>query len=240
MDIEKKDESHTSASFEGKRSMGDIYVIIVAGGNGSRMNSAVPKQFLLLNGRPVLMHTIEKFYNTLPDIHIIVVLAEEYNLHWADLCHQYNFTIKHELAPGGETRFHSVKSGLAKVPIGSLVGIHDAARPLVSAQTIRYTFEGAAEKGNAVPAVSIHDSIREVDGEGNKMMNREKLRIIQTPQCFRSTLIKEAFSQNYSPLFTDDASVAEEWGMKINLVEGNSENIKITTPQDLIIATALL
>ncbi len=240
MNKQKKDESLITSSIQRNGFEGNVFVIIVAGGSGSRMNNVVPKQFLLLNGRPVLMHTIEKFYNTIPDIHIIVVLAEEYNEQWADLCCQYNFTIKHELAPGGETRFHSVKNGLAKVPVENLVGIHDAARPLVSAQTICCAFERAAEKGNAIPAVSIHDSIREVNEEGNKMLNREKLRIIQTPQCFRSTLIKDAFSQNYSPLFTDDASVAEEWGMKINLVEGNSENIKITTPQDLIIATALL
>ena len=240
MDTEKKDESLITSSIQRKGFEGKVFVIIVAGGSGSRMNNVVPKQFLLLNGRPVLMRTIEKFYNTIPDIHIIVVLAVENNKQWADLCHQYNFTIIHELASGGETRFYSVKNGLDKVPIGSLVGIHDAARPLVSAQTIRSAFECAAEKGNAVPAVSIHDSIREVDEEVNKMMNREKLRIIQTPQCFQSTLIKDAFSQNYSHRYTDDASVAEEWGMKINLVEGNSRNIKITTPQDMIIATALL
>lgn len=186
------------------------------------------------------MHTIEKFFSSVPEIKIIVVLAKELNDEWKQLCIHHHFTIPHQLINGGETRFHSVKNGLSLVPDNCLVGVHDAARPLVSKQTIITAFDMAEKKGNAIPCVSINESIRELNGENNKTVDRNNYKSIQTPQCFRSDILKKAFEQPYHPLFTDDASVVEMMGEKINLIEGNNENIKITTPQDLIIATALL
>ncbi len=216
------------------------YVVIVAGGSGTRMNSVVPKQFMNLKDKPVLIHTIEKFVAALPGIHVVLVLSEVYRAQWEELCKKYNFKIPYQLAEGGETRFHSVKNGLACVPENSIVGIHDAARPLVSIKTILSAFELAEKAGNASPAVSISESMREISDKGNKSVDRNNYFIIQTPQCFQSTLIKGAFLQEYRSSFTDDASVLETMGEKINLVEGNRENIKITTPNDLIIAEALM
>lgn len=204
------------------------------------MNTDVPKQFIPLQGKPILMQTIEKFAKTVPQINIIVVLAKELNEQWQTLCNKHNFEIPYQLIYGGETRFHSVKNGLEYVPMNCLVGIHDAARPLVSADTILSAFKTANEKGNAIPAVSISESIREVEGENNNALDRNKFKVIQTPQCFHSNIIKKAFEQTYNPLFTDDASVAEAVGEKINIIEGNTENIKITTKEDLIIAEALM
>lgn len=216
------------------------YVIIVAGGTGTRMNSLIPKQFLELHGKPVLMHTIEKFTNAIPAINIIVVLSSTSGIQWETLCKKHNFTIAQQLTAGGETRFHSVKNGLELVPENCIVGIHDAARPLVSTKTIVNAFEIAEQKGNASPAIPLNESIREVKNDTNKALDRNNYFIIQTPQCFQSNLIKKAFLQQYKSTFTDDASVLEAMGEKINLIEGNRENIKITTPQDLIIAEALM
>ncbi|MES2592235.1 MAG: 2-C-methyl-D-erythritol 4-phosphate cytidylyltransferase [Bacteroidota bacterium] len=215
------------------------YVVIVAGGTGTRMNSAVPKQFIELLGKPVLMHTIEKFVAAISDITIVLVLSPAHREQWETFCKKHNFTIPCQLADGGETRFHSVKNGLALVPDNAVVGIHDAARPLVSTKTIISAFETAELTGNASPAVSVSESIRELKNGLNKAVDRNHYYIIQTPQCFQSDLIKKAFLQQYTPAFTDDASVLEAMGEKINLVEGNRENIKITTPEDLVIAEAL-
>ncbi|HEY0030738.1 MAG TPA: 2-C-methyl-D-erythritol 4-phosphate cytidylyltransferase [Bacteroidia bacterium] len=216
------------------------YVIIVAGGSGSRMNNAIPKQFIELKGKPVLMHTIEKFAATLPDAFLIVVLAKELNEQWKTLCDKHQFNIKHQLADGGETRYHSVKNGLELVPAHACVGIHDAARPLVSNETILKTFEEAERRGNASPAIPVNDSIRFLKGKESCALDRTQYAIVQTPQCFHADLIKQAFLKAYKPEFTDDATVLESFGEKINLVEGNRENIKITTPYDLIIAEALM
>ena len=216
------------------------YLIVVAGGSGTRMKSAVPKQFIELKGKPILMHTIQKFHTALPDVIIIVVLAKEYYEEWKRLCTKHQFTIQHTLADGGDTRYASVKSGLSEVPQAVIVGIHDAARPLVSVSTILKTYEEAELMGNASPAVPLTDSIRRLKGKENTAVNRTDYSIIQTPQCFQSNLIKKAFEKEYHPEFTDDATVLEAYGEKIHLVEGNRENIKITTPQDLIIAEALL
>ena len=216
------------------------YVIIVAGGTGNRMNNAIPKQFIELKGKPILMHTIEKFTTTFPDISIIVVLAKALNEDWKVLCTKFNFTIAHQLTDGGETRYHSVKNGLALVPDACVVGIHDAARPLVSKETILKAFEMAETMGNVSPAVSLNDSIRYLKGKESVAVDRTHYSIVQTPQCFHSDLIKKAFLKAYKPEFTDDATVLEAFGEKINLVEGNRENIKITTEQDLIIAEALM
>ena len=216
------------------------YVIIVAGGTGNRMNNAIPKQFIELKGKPILMHTIEKFTSTFPDIHVIVVVANQLNEDWKKLCEKHNFKTVHQLTDGGETRYHSVKNGLALVPDACVVGIHDAARPLVSAQTILNAYETAEVRGNASPAIPVNDSIRYLKGKDSVAVDRTHYSIIQTPQCFHSDLIKKAFLKEYKPEFTDDATVLEAFGEKINLIEGNRENIKITTEQDLIIAKALL
>lgn len=204
------------------------------------MNSAVPKQFMELSGKPVLMHTIEKFIAAIPEINIVLVLSPANRELWKTLCEKYNFTTSYQLTDGGETRFHSVKNGLALVPDNTVVGIHDAARPLVSIKTITSAFETAEQKGNASPAISLNESVREVKDGTNRAVNRYNYFIVQTPQCFQSDLIKKAFLRDYSPEFTDDASVLEAIGEKINLIEGNRENIKITTPEDLIIAEALM
>jgi 2-C-methyl-D-erythritol 4-phosphate cytidylyltransferase len=216
------------------------YIIIVAGGSGSRMKSAIPKQFIELQGRPVLMHTVQKFAEVFPDIVIIIVLAKEYESEWKELCKKHEFQIPHTITAGGETRYASVKNGLELVPEASVVGIHDAARPLVSKTTILKTFEEAKLMGNASPAVPLTDSIRRVKGKENTAVDRSLYSIIQTPQCFHSQLIKKAFLKPYQPEFTDDATVLEAFGEKIYLVEGNKENIKITTAEDLVIAEALL
>jgi 2-C-methyl-D-erythritol 4-phosphate cytidylyltransferase len=204
------------------------------------MNSVIPKQFIELQGKPVLMHTIEKFNAAIPEINIVLVLSSDYSEQWKILCDKYQFTIPHQITNGGETRFHSVKNGLALVPENCVVGVHDAARPLVSTQTILIAFETAAEKGNASPAIPLTESIRVVKNNANTAVDRSNYLIVQTPQCFQSNLLKRAFLQDYNPTFTDDASVLEAMGEKINLIAGNCENIKITTPQDLIIAEALL
>ncbi len=216
------------------------HIIIVAGGNGSRMNSAVPKQFLELQGKPVLMCTIEKFTEAIPEINIVLVLAVNLKNQWEALCVKHGFKCHYQLAEGGETRFHSVKNGLELISEGCVVGVHDAARPLVNAQTIITAFETAEQKGNASPAIPLNESLRQIEGTSNKAVDRSNYFIIQTPQCFHSTLLKKAFLQEYRSAFTDDASVVEALGEKINLIEGNRENIKITTPQDLLIAEVLL
>ncbi|MCE9540540.1 MAG: 2-C-methyl-D-erythritol 4-phosphate cytidylyltransferase [Bacteroidetes bacterium] len=216
------------------------HIIIVAGGSGKRMNTAIPKQFLELQGKPILMHSIEIFLKAIPTINIILVLPLPYRKQWKTLCKKYNFTIPFQLAEGGETRFNSVKNGLSLVPENAVVGIHDAARPLVNIQTILNTFETAELKGNASPAIQINESIRELKNNNNKGVDRSSYFIVQTPQCFQSSLIKKAFLQEYNQSFTDDASVLEAIGEKINLIEGNRENIKITTPQDLIVAEAIM
>ncbi len=216
------------------------YIIIVAGGTGSRMKSDVPKQFILLQGKPILMRTIERFTHSFPDIQIIVVLNAQYRDEWKSLCEKHQFNIEHTITEGGQTRFHSVKNGLALVPDNCLVGIHDAARPLVSYNTIITAFNTAEETGNATPAVPLTESIRCLENGENKAVDRNKYSIIQTPQCFHSSDLKQAFMQEYQSTFTDDASVLESIGKKINLIEGNKENIKITSPQDLMLAELIL
>ena len=217
------------------------YAIIVAGGSGSRMNADIPKQFILLKGLPILMHTINRFYNFDNGIHIILVLPQSHIAKWEELCKEHNFILKHQIVSGGETRFHSVKYGLDAISeTNVVVGIHDGVRPFVSNETLSRCFEGAEKSGNAVPAIPVLDSMRMVENSENTYLDRNQVKIIQTPQCFRIYLLKKAFLQNYSPSFTDDATVVEAIGEKIYLVEGNASNIKITTPYDLKIAEAIL
>lgn len=213
------------------------YVIITAGGKGERMKNAVPKQFLLLNGLPVIMHSIQAFKSYSSSINIIVVLPEVHIQIWEKLCKEYKFDIKHLVCPGGESRFHSVKNGLGLIIPDGLVAVHDGVRPLVSLALISACFDEAARKGNAVPAIQLTDSAREVSGEENHPIDRTKIRLIQTPQVFKSDTLKQAYSQSYRLSFTDDASVVESLGYAIHLVEGESSNIKITRPEDLRMAS---
>jgi 2-C-methyl-D-erythritol 4-phosphate cytidylyltransferase len=217
------------------------YAIIVAGGVGKRMQSYTPKQFMLLSGKPLLIHSVQTFFNCYHDIEIIVVLPKGYFDKWEKICKDFDFTIKHKLAEGGENRFYSVKSGLALIPEGEegIVGIHDAARPLVNKSTIQRLYNGAQQYGNSIPVVPVNDSVRESTAIGSRPIDRSKLCFIQTPQCFKISIIKNAYQQDFKPLFTDDATVAESIGEKIHLIEGERNNIKITTPADLLIAEAL-
>ena len=217
-----------------------LYVIIVAGGSGKRMGAGMPKQFLELAGRPVLMHTIERFRAFDQSVEIITVLPENQLLHWIGLQKKYSFTIPQTIVKGGTSRFNSVKNGLKFVEIPSLVAIHDGVRPFVSLDTIRRCFETAEKTGNAIPSISPVESLRIISGDENRPVSRLNVKQIQTPQVFRAELIKKAYLQDYRPEYSDDATVLESIGEKINLIEGNRENIKITNPEDLLISDALL
>jgi 2-C-methyl-D-erythritol 4-phosphate cytidylyltransferase len=217
------------------------FVIIVAGGVGSRMKSDRPKQFLEIKGEPVIVRTIKAFLNYNAQIKIIISVHKNYASHLEELIGQFDLKKNRiQITFGGETRFDSVKNGLMLIgdPDG-VVGIHDAARPFVSTQTITNCFDTAAQKGNAIPCVPVNESMRKISNTMNHAVNRNEYRIIQTPQCFLVSKIKKAFEQDYSPAFTDDATVLETTGEKIVLVEGNEENIKITSPHDMAIANVL-
>lgn len=213
------------------------HVIISAGGVGERMGGTVPKQFLLLNGLPVIMHSIQAFKNYSSSINVIVVLPQQHLQSWEKLCKEYKFEIKHSVCPGGESRFHSVKNGLDLISAEGLVAVHDAVRPLLSSSLISRCFEEAARMGNAVPAIPLTDSAREVSGGKNHPIDRNKIRLVQTPQVFNVETLKQAYTQSYQPFFTDDASVVEAMGQAIHLVEGEVSNIKITRPEDLRMAS---
>ena len=199
------------------------------------MNSAVPKQFLILDREPVLMHTIKALHAAAPDAPIILVLPAEQLEHWGRLCENHQFKIIHKVVAGGETRFHSVKNGLALVTT-DFVAVHDGVRPLVSKETIERVFEAAYFNGAAVPAIAPNDSVRIINGMESKAVERSNIALVQTPQCFKLTLIKKAFEQEYRKEFTDCASVLEADGVVVSTVNGNEENIKITRQQDLILA----
>jgi len=217
------------------------YAIIVAGGSGKRMGKGIPKQFIEISGLPILMHTIGKFYDFDNTISIVVVLSKNEFEYWAKLCVKFNFLIKHTLIEGGITRFQSVKNALQIIDNEGIVAIHDGVRPFVSDFTIKESFAIAGEKGNAVAAVKVKDSVRIVDGNNeSKVLNRSKLVLIQTPQTFQISLIKKAFEIPENESYTDDATVLEALGETINLIDGSYQNIKITTPEDLLIANAFL
>jgi 2-C-methyl-D-erythritol 4-phosphate cytidylyltransferase len=217
--------------------VGEKHILIVAGGTGSRINNSLPKQFIEINNKPIIIHTIERFISFEPEIHLYIAVHPDFLEHMRKLIADYFPGKEISITIGGETRFHSVLNGLKMISTDSgIVGIHDAARPLVSSETIKRCFSVAAEKGNAIPFISVNESLRHVTNDDNMAVNRNEYRIIQTPQCFQVGLIKKAFKQAYNSAFTDDASVMEKAGYKINLVEGNTENIKITYPIDLIIA----
>ncbi|MEO6521083.1 MAG: 2-C-methyl-D-erythritol 4-phosphate cytidylyltransferase [Mucilaginibacter sp.] len=217
------------------------YAIIVAGGSGSRMQSAVPKQFLLLNGKPVLMYTIETFYNSRSRPAIIIVLPANYHHYWLELCKDHDFRIPHHLVNGGDTRFQSVKNGLELISNpDAVIAVQDAVRPLTDGTVINESFIHAKQYGNAVVAVKSRDSIRQVKNNISSALVRDEIYLVQTPQTFQSSLLREAYQQEYSSDFTDDASVVERLGVNINIIEGSYTNIKITFPEDVIIAEMLL
>jgi 2-C-methyl-D-erythritol 4-phosphate cytidylyltransferase len=216
------------------------YAIIVAGGSGTRMHSPVPKQFLKLNGLPVLMHTIGKFDGLRAGIDIILVLPKSIIPDWQDLCREFNYTTPVRIAEGGETRFHSVKNGLSLIREEGIVAVHDAVRPLVNPKTIIAAYKAAEMYGNAVPAIPLNDSIRQIESTKSIAVDRARYCIIQTPQCFTTDILRKAYLKEYKFNFTDDASVVEALGEKIHLIDGTSDNIKITTPQDLVVAEALM
>ena len=233
------------------------YVIIVAGGKGLRMGSDIPKQFLPIGGKPVLMRTLERFREYSADLQIILVLPEAQQAYWHQLCEEYHFDVTYTLANGGQTRFHSVQNGLAKVPDDAegVVGVHDGVRPFPAVEVIKNCFETARTAKAVIPVIPVVETVRELKeltGTGTMSsaqdsgvtvssvtVPRDKYRLVQTPQTFDIQLLKAANRQPYNEGFTDDASVVESYGHAITLVEGNRENIKITTPYDIIVAEAL-
>jgi 2-C-methyl-D-erythritol 4-phosphate cytidylyltransferase len=218
----------------------NLYALIVAGGAGKRMGTDIPKQFLELAGKPVLMHSIERFRRFDNTIGIIVVIPENQFVLWENLREKHSFSVSHTLVKGGSSRFFSVKNGLQEVEDNAIVAIHDGVRPLVSTNTITRCFRAAEEFGNGIPVINMSDSVRMITEKGNIPVNRHSLRIIQTPQVFNARLIKKAYLRDFSPEITDDAMLLEKTGEMIHLVEGNRENIKITNPEDLVIAGALI
>ncbi len=216
------------------------YAVVVAGGSGQRMGAKIPKQFLELKGRPVLMHTVEAFYQYPEKIEIILVLPEEHTKSWEALCNRYNFNLPVTLQHGGASRFQSVKNGLSAIDGDGLVAIHDGVRPLIDTATIRRSFEIAQKHHSAVASVPLKDSIREMSENNSKSVDRSKFRIVQTPQTFKLSLIKQAYQQAQNDDFTDDASVWEAAGHTVRLFEGSEKNLKITTIRDLMVAEMLM
>jgi 2-C-methyl-D-erythritol 4-phosphate cytidylyltransferase len=211
--------------------------IIVAGGKGVRMNSNIPKQFILLNSTPVLMHTISKFSHL---DEVILVVPKTQKEYWNSLCKTHNFNIPHTIVEGGKTRFHSVKNGLEKVNNNSIVAIHDGVRPLISTKLINSLITEPKNGIGVIPILPVKDSIRKVKGENSIHIDRSNLYKVQTPQCFLSSDMKEAYTQAFSDTFTDDASIFEANGGKINTLLGEEKNLKITTKEDLKIAELFL
>jgi 2-C-methyl-D-erythritol 4-phosphate cytidylyltransferase len=210
--------------------------IIVAGGKGERMNADIPKQFLEIQGKPILMHTLTVFEHFDPQMPLILVLPSYQIEFWNQLIEKHRFSIKHQVVSGGNTRFESVKNGLSVVSLPALVAVHDGVRPLVSVETIARCFDLAGECNAVIPVVDSVDSIRQITVDGNQSVDRNLFKLVQTPQVFDAELLKNAYEQEFSSLFTDDASVVEAMGEKVQLVEGNRENLKITTEIDLAFA----
>ena len=215
------------------------HIIIVAGGKGLRMGGDIPKQFLPVCGKPVLMRTLEAFHAYDASMRLILVLPVSQQAYWKQLCEEYQFELVHEIANGGETRFHSVKNGLALVEEDGLVGVHDGVRPFVSQEVITRCYEEAASLKAVIPVIGVVETVRHLTEEGSETVPRDQYKLVQTPQVFDVTLLHRAYQQEYTDLFTDDASVVEALGEKVYLVEGNRENIKLTTPFDLKLAELL-
>jgi 2-C-methyl-D-erythritol 4-phosphate cytidylyltransferase len=214
-------------------------VIITAGGIGKRMGTEIPKQFLLLNGKAILQHCIEAFHEFDPTIQLLVTLPETWMPFWKDLCQKNNFIIPHQLVDGGKERYHSIQEAL-KFATGSLIAVHDGVRPLVTQDIIINTFESAKKNQAAIPVIHVYDSLRKLrDGNSSAVLRKEYV-LVQTPQVFGSELLKKAYEQTFHEGITDDASLVEELGAKIHLVEGDECNIKITSPFDLKVAELYL
>ncbi|MBS1598522.1 MAG: 2-C-methyl-D-erythritol 4-phosphate cytidylyltransferase [Bacteroidetes bacterium] len=216
------------------------YAVIVAAGSGLRMGYSVPKQFLSLRGKPVLWYTITTFLNAFEDLEIILVLPNDFMETGKSIIQATASQHRIKLVPGGETRFHSVKNGLRLIQDDSIIFVHDGVRCLVSEDLIKRCYDGAIEKGNAVPAITVIDSVRIETANGNEIIDRDKVKIIQTPQTFKSEILQQAFNREYEKFFTDEASVVENAGIRINLIEGEETNIKITRPMDMTIAESYL
>lgn len=229
------------------------YIIIVAGGKGLRMGGDIPKQFLPIKGKPVLMRTIERFHEYSEALGIILVLPEAQQEYWKSLCKEYDFIVPHQIANGGTTRFHSVQNGLALVPDDAtgVVGVHDGVRPFVATEVIKRCYDTAQKTKAVIPVTPVIETLRHIgsdvatintDGSitGGRNVLRSDYRLVQTPQVFDIQLLKAANTQEYTEAFTDDASVVEAYGHEVVMVDGNRENIKITTPFDVVIAEALL
>ena len=218
------------------------YIIIVAGGKGLRMGGDIPKQFLPIKGKPVLMRTLEAFHAYDAQMELILVLPVDHQPYWKSLCEEYQFTLPHRIANGGETRFHSVKNGLALVDdLNGVVGVHDGVRPFVAPSVIDACYTEAAAGKPVVPVIDVVETVRHLKSEGtSETVPRGDYKLVQTPQVFPVSLLKRAYEQTYIPRFTDDASVVEALGYPVTLVAGNRENIKLTTPFDLKVAEALI
>jgi len=218
------------------------YIIIVAGGKGLRMGTDIPKQFLPIGGKPVLMRTLERFREYSADLQIILVLPKAQQDYWQELCQEYDFKVEYQMTNGGETRFHSVQHGLALIPDDAegVVGVHDGVRPFPSIDVIRNCYETARKKKAVIPVIPIVETVRHLQDETSVTVPRGDYRLVQTPQTFDIQLLKAANRQPYNDGFTDDASVVEAFSFDVTLVEGNRENIKITTPYDLKIAEVLI
>jgi|ERR1700757_205568 len=215
-------------------------VVIVAGGTGSRMKNELPKQLIEINNKPVIVYSIEKFQNFNKDIQVIISLHKDYFELFEKIKSRFNLK-NIQVVEGGDTRYQSVKNALAVLNTNTtIIGVHDAARPLVSLLTIQKTFAAAEQHGAAIPVIDMNESLREVNSDESKAVDRTKFKVVQTPQCFKKDILLKAYDMPYSPLFTDDASMVEKIGHQIFITEGNKENIKITYPQDLIVAQTLL
>ncbi|MDD2246161.1 MAG: 2-C-methyl-D-erythritol 4-phosphate cytidylyltransferase [Proteiniphilum sp.] len=212
-------------------------VIIVAGGKGIRAGGELPKQFMLIGGKPVLMHSIQAFHDYSDKMRIVVVLPDGFQALWKELCNKYQFIVPHTLTTGGDTRFHSVKNGLKFISEDGTVGVHDAARPFITPGLIRRCFDASCRYScGVVPVVDEVNSVRVLSEKGSRIFDRKLLKIVQTPQVFPAQVLKKAYETSFDPAFTDDASVAEKYGLKIMLTDGEESNIKITTPFDIVIA----
>ena len=216
------------------------HCIIVAGGKGLRMGGKTPKQFLLLNGKPLLMHVLSIFRNFDPEMNIVMALPPDQVDEWEKLCLQYSFQAKVNIVHGGETRFHSVKNALDVISEDGVVAVHDGVRPFISHTLLDRCYTIAEKEGNAIPCIPVSESMREIDTRGNRQADRSKYVLIQTPQVFHTSILKKAYSQPYEDSFTDDASVIEKMGLSVCLVDGDTNNIKITTKTDLIMAGVML
>ncbi|MFN8135475.1 MAG: 2-C-methyl-D-erythritol 4-phosphate cytidylyltransferase [Bacteroidales bacterium] len=216
------------------------YAIIVAGGTGSRMKGDIPKQFMLLKGKLVIQYSLEAFYHCDPAVILIIAIHPDYVNFWDRLCQEHKIDIPHQVARGGKTRFDSVKNGLSLIGDDGLVAVHDAARPVIDAAFILELYLTAEKQGSAIPAVHLTDTIRAIEGDSSRQLDRSFLRAIQTPQVFRVSELKRAFEQPFQPLFTDDASVMQSAGFKVHLTEGKPGNIKITHQKDIALAEVLM